>query len=326
MAVSDLHTLKDQLPIVFDDIELPPDWTDDWLTWPIDTPDTGAVGDIEAEIVGYPDKGLGYPNDGLNRVEDRSPEEWPVPDFDVTFPGAPVQPPGGGLNLPPETLAFYLPFHFFYPDWWGIYLLTGGVRHLAREVFVEAQGQLTRRQAFVVGRLFLYYHEVFHHKVECFATRLEATHRRPLYKTGFVHYFRDMRRQGEFPEEALANAHAYRSVKTRLKGDKFSFDSAAIQAALDSLEVYVAKCPAGYNEMMKYVDTDAFESKRNGFAEDNHRTALPSIVGKDSDLWDVASHLFRGIAQINSRVIYITHRNAPIARRQAWNQPFLSSR
>jgi hypothetical protein len=90
--------------------------------------------------------------------------------------GRPVPNSDQSRMPPPDNLAFYLPFHYYYPDWWGIYLLYDGVRWLAAEIVRRSRNKVGQRQAFESARLFLYYHEAFHHKTECFATRLELTH------------------------------------------------------------------------------------------------------------------------------------------------------
>ena len=41
---------------------------------------------------------------------------------------------------PPDALAFYLPFHYFHPVWWGVYLLLEGVERLA--TFIEDEKPL----------------------------------------------------------------------------------------------------------------------------------------------------------------------------------------
>ena len=85
---------------------------------------------------------------------------------------------------PPDCLAFYLPFHYYYPDWWGVYLLYEGVLWLRDEIIRRSGNEVGLRQALVAARLFLYYHEAFHHKTECFAIRLELAHRQAFYKNG----------------------------------------------------------------------------------------------------------------------------------------------
>jgi hypothetical protein len=75
---------------------------------------------------------------------------------------------------PPDCFAFYLPFHYYHPTWWGVYLLLEGVLWLASEIVRRAGGRVSMKDAVCVARMFLYYHEAFHHKTECFATRIAS--------------------------------------------------------------------------------------------------------------------------------------------------------
>ncbi|MBE0418479.1 MAG: hypothetical protein IBX63_12060 [Coriobacteriia bacterium] len=68
---------------------------------------------------------------------------------------------------PPDCLGFYLPFHHYYPVWWGIYLIAEGVEGLARFVHDHACGRLDWAESAAVARVFIYGHESFHHAVEC---------------------------------------------------------------------------------------------------------------------------------------------------------------
>src|SRR5439155_26589733 len=108
------------------------------------------------------------------------------PDFgDLgSFPGSPVLDRQPEAPPPPDAIAFYLPFHYFHPTWWGIYIVLERLHDFARELRKYSGYVLTFNEALSVGRLFGYSHEAFHHTVEAFATRLEITHRVPLYANG----------------------------------------------------------------------------------------------------------------------------------------------
>jgi len=40
-----------------------------------------------------------------------------LPEFSWKGPGSPRSRDGGAVP-PPDALSFYLPFHYFYPEWW----------------------------------------------------------------------------------------------------------------------------------------------------------------------------------------------------------------
>ena len=48
MAVDDLDALRDQMPELFDDRPLPPNWDDDWLIIPIEDPEFTSSEDFMA--------------------------------------------------------------------------------------------------------------------------------------------------------------------------------------------------------------------------------------------------------------------------------------
>ena len=71
---------------------------------------------------------------------------------------------------PPDCHAFYLPFHYFYPIWWGVYLLYEGVLWLAHEIVRRSGNEVSPRQAFEAARLFLYIITKPSITAECFYT------------------------------------------------------------------------------------------------------------------------------------------------------------
>ena len=131
------------------------------------------------------------------------------------FPGIPTKGPSSEVP-PPEALAFYLPFHYFHPTWWGIYIILERVHEFANALARYSRGVLTFNEALNVGKMFLYGHEAFHHITEALPTRLEVTHRAPIYTGGFERLFRRVYGTDDCFEEALASAHGYRKVKSKV--------------------------------------------------------------------------------------------------------------
>ena len=217
--------------------------------------------------------------------------------------GAPTPYTDRSRMPPPDCLAFYLPFHHYHPDWWGVYLLYEGVSWLAAEIIRRSNNEIGRREAFAAARLFLYYHEAFHHKVECFAARLELTHREAFYKTGFSQYYRQTAGTADCLEEGLANATALSESLNRLRNPK----------ADKALASYVTESPPGYDQGNKV--RRVFKRVRCEFAEKNQRICLPRLPSKSPEVWSVASHLFDGITNIKSRVNYVLPCSSPLVAR-----------
>lgn len=127
---------------------------------------------------------------------------------------------GGSYYPPPDAFAFYLPFHYFYPKWWGVYLVLEPTLELAEFIRAQAGGILSSAESLAATRIFLYAHEAFHHIVESFGTRLEVTHRKPLFKEGFDRLYKRVYGSDACLEEALATASGLRRVKSR-QGHRF---------------------------------------------------------------------------------------------------------
>lgn len=157
--------------------------------------------------------------------------------------GAPVKHTNPDLKPPPDALGFHAPFHFFYRDNGGIYLLLEGIIGLAEFIIDRSGGRVLPREAMQAARMFIYYHEAFHHKTECFATRLELAHRTPFYKTSFVKHYLDTANTDACLEEGLANASALDNSERKVKGKKVKRYT---PAALQALQEFVQESPPGY--------------------------------------------------------------------------------
>lgn len=324
MSVDDISILREQLPEVFQDISLPQNWEEDWLIIPVDDPESVASVAL-SDYENSPVNDAYLDNIGLELSDEKKESDVSrLPDFgeNSRFPGAPYRQGSDGGMLPPDAYAFYLPFHHFYPNWWGIYLVLDRVHDLANYLRLHSCYELERNEAFQVARVFLYGHEAFHHIVESFATRLEVTHRSPLYKDGFNSLFKRHYGTDECTEESLANAYAYRKVKSILfKGQPKKRD-----ASLRALKIFIEACPPGYRRGVEFVKEFSFSNERNKLAEANHRESLPAIPTVTSNLWRMSPHAFSGISRITSRVNYIVNRDSHISKRLGLNLRYLRYR
>jgi predicted RNA binding protein YcfA (HicA-like mRNA interferase family) len=310
MAIDDLGALKQELPEVFDARTPPAGWGSDWIIFPIDEPESPTASAVE----------LGQLNDiesvSGQRVGGALVDRWPgpvaVPTIEGTFPGSPGSGQGNSPYPPPDALAFYLPFHYYFPDWWGVYLTVEGVFALARFIWLHTGNVITPDQARVVSRLFLYGHEAYHHAVECFATRLEVTHRVPLYRHGFEALYQRTAGSDDAQEEALATAKGY-ALAGRVARRLFRGQRPKQRAVQDALADYILGCPPGYRRAVEVKK--AFAREQQQFAEASHRSALPTHPTKDPALWATFPYAIAGIARRVSRVNYIVHRSSPLLQR-----------
>jgi len=326
MAIDDIETFRSELPEAFKPGALPSDWERDWHVIEIADPDGLSEDDLwrdqQLDVGDLWERWTGNSEDVIAPT-DPIGTDWPD-----TFPGRPriwkgrQQPHGGSGPAcpPPECFAFYLPFHFYYPDWWGVYLIAEGVLELASYIRWSASGQISMHEAVGVARLFLYAHESFHHLTEAFATRLEVTHRSPFFTTTFAQQYAKSYGTNACQEEALANAHALRTVKRALRKHP---QSKLVQSALAS---YVEACPPGYSLGTRYIKESAFVEERCRFAELNQNLAVTRAAKKDSSIWRVFPQAFGGISRINSRVNYLVRRNSSLASRLSVDARYLTYR
>jgi hypothetical protein len=131
------------------------------------------------------------------------------------------------------------------PTGGGVYLTVEGVFALGRFIERRTGGVMAPGEARVVSRLFLYGHEACHHAVECFATRLEVTHRTALYRRGFEALYQKTAGTDDAHEEALATAKGY-ALAGRVGRRLFKGQPAKRRAVLAALADYIVGCPPGY--------------------------------------------------------------------------------
>jgi predicted RNA binding protein YcfA (HicA-like mRNA interferase family) len=175
-----------------------------------------------------------------------------------------------------------------------------------------------------MAQMFAYTHESFHHSVEMFATRLEITHRQPLYRTAFLRLYQRQVGTDDALEEALASAHAYRRVKSR--AFRTPNEPAKRKAVLAVLAGYIEESGPGYDRAMEWVDDSEFYYGRASLAEVNHEESLPHLPGDMMDAWFSFPHAFGGMTRINGRVNYLVHRDSPLAQRVPVRGHFLRYR
>jgi hypothetical protein len=318
--------LKD-MPFVFEQPPSPAELFDDLVVVPIDNPEwlptdwstQAPLGELDevaaersdeeitaeqleaaiAESLGNTDINAG-PLDGLaGRISGSGPGG---PIDRSRFPGMPP---------PPDALAFYLQFHYYAPTWWGVYLTVEGVQLTAQMLVSLSKGKLPPSHAVTAARLFLYYHEAFHHNVECFATRLELAHRKPLYVDGFQSFFSRVFGTDRCLEEGLANAYAYTKTTKKVR-------HARLPVAIRKM---IWQSPPGYRLGVRLAGR--FEKEQAKLAEQNFRECFPWARPANDRVWKSMGHLFDGVSNIRGRVNYIVNRRSPLIQR-ARLRPLLS--
>lgn len=323
-AIDHIETLYSEMPDLFQDRQLVPEWEDGYIILPIKDPEftPEEYSDQDAKSNQLSDNSPLLEEEDIIDSIDIGGVELPLDDSGIitilggAHSGAPL-PIQEGYSIPPiDSLAFYLPYHYYHPVWWGIYIRVEGVVIISKEIRAR-DSSITFREANSAARLFLYYHEAFHHKTECFATRLEVTHRRPFFKTGFERYYQDTLLKSSCLEEALANAAALEAVGRKIKNIILK------KAIFDALLDIIRSSPPGYAEGVRYRGAH-FTAGRWEFSEKCQNYCLPHIPVKSKFVWATASHMFDPIANVKSRVNYILPATSPLAGRIPMGRTLMS--
>lgn len=141
-----------------------------------------------------------------------------------------------------ETLAFYVPFHF-YRTKWGIYIRAGGVWSLARRLALPKK--LPDLNILRAAYHLLLEHERFHFCAEYAASRIEVVTPQACYSS----YFKD--KDASLHEEAVANAHALRALTRRASAKLVKTASAWMTAQ-----------PQGYRDFKNWLPPRLTDGKR----------------------------------------------------------------
>jgi hypothetical protein len=257
---------------------------------------------------GDPDEWESYPLEigelpdfSRNRIDDGSFSEIPnVEDpwgivsqkiEDLASAVGPLPPPRS-----PDAMAWYLPFHYFGPDW-GIYIKEASVLEIAGSIKSRLGGPLpTSDEAMQLTRAslsVLYLHEAFHHKVESFATRLEISRLDRVY----LPYDDSVYQQLLGTDELLEEAFACKEMLTRFSNEKSfhgNIDSKIKRTTLALLRDWIPTLPAGYRRGIELLNQESCGELLSQIAE---ASPMPTQPGSD---WDIANQMIRGLFHKNA--------------------------
>jgi len=163
-----------------------------------------------------------------------------------------------------DALAYYVSFHdieLYDSGRWGVYLLESGLVYLAahfqsahgpvREVLdmdtggLCVDGKLPWNVAVEFARLALLHHELFHFETDCVAASWESLLQKPCWA---LHHdaLKESTPSYDMLEEALANAHMFRSIRGKRRG------------ASKWLRRLIENSPKGYRDALDYAGEQRF--------------------------------------------------------------------
>ncbi|MDC0190237.1 type II toxin-antitoxin system HicA family toxin [Rhodospirillales bacterium] len=342
MKPKNIDALQDHLPDVFNRKSLPEDWDDDVIVIPVDQLDDDNPID-ETLYPDFEDDPLTDPSqipeilDGVLSY----PDDFPPVSYDEVsgvaddlrgkiggdFPGS----PGGLVGAPvpsTDTLGFYLPWHEFNTDDWGIYVIGEGIDSLGKDIHQITRGYLTLSQSCRIAKGFIFHHEAFHNVVETFAAQTEISHRTPCYISGFRKLYKTGFAKGLMHEEGMANAYSYAKIDTgAFKNIKdLSIRRAKKQLALHALRIIIQRSPPPYDTAAKLLKRAPFKKTRNQFQEEALQTSLPSLIGLPPDAWEVALFSMSPSLRRNGHFTYVISRNSKLAHRSKLSVFYLKRR
>ena len=208
-----------------------------------------------------------------------------------------IVPADPKATISPDSLAFYLPFHYF-PSSWGIYLLGPGIAHLAGTLRKDLPW-ISKLDSLKVARAFLFHHEAYHSAVEGFATRVELVTTEPLYKGALQDRF-DRNPPLSPHEETLACVYAMKMVRQNVKGS-------AKDEICYALQRYLAGCGPRYSPASNICEAE-LEFIQRQFAEDVIRSANPKRASISAEAWALGQFMFRTLLQRNKHYSWILPR------------------
>lgn len=188
------------------------------------------------------------------------------------------------------------------------------MKQLSREVFDIADGPLTHEEASAATRLYLYEHQYFHHKAEMFSTRLEVSHRKNIYLQGQLPLYVETMGAEDHLEEALAEAYALKTVKKRLKNEKWDWPSQKRGAFIDAIAQRVNDADREYERGSEILATDRYHALRHRFAETIFARSPVHVTGRPEKIWSIFNQGFRGLANRLSDFKYLVRSDSTLSR------------
>jgi hypothetical protein len=204
------------------------------------------------------------------------------------------------------TIAYYRSFHSAGPAF-GIYYRRSGLKSKARAIyrFCKFRGySITMAQSYLIAKIMTQFHEIYHHKIEAFASRLEVVTRLPIYTQGFSAWYQLTRRRVNCFEETFANCYSY--YKTRAALQRF-----LPSTALHNIMVFwFNQQPPPYRNALKLINrAEEFTcNSENRFSElilQHFFPVDPRFGISHSRVWSMFKHGKQPYITTNSDVYYI---------------------
>jgi len=205
-----------------------------------------------------------------------------------------------------DALAWYRPFHMDPQEKWGITILDQGIWYLARKLATEFSAPYddedTIKYCRDIAKDFLYYHEMFHFKVELAATVMEIFNpNEPLY----ARYWKPQSRGEWFDSEVKSNREVKSPLEEALANSYALRQVCSLHANTDSANIDVFKVKNAIEKIMEMQPNGYRHAKKLPYGLVKWKRAMNELLDRlmnqeDSQEWVpgriVATHvLFDGV-------------------------------
>jgi hypothetical protein len=215
----------------------------------------------------------------------------------------------------PNFLAYYRPFHY-YPNTWGIYLDIDKLIQQGRRVYDYNQQNncvpnLTLIDSILISFFKTYFHEIYHHKFEMMATKIEIVNRKPFFVEGFNYYYCNTYLTDLCLEEAFANVYGLEKSIKYLK-DKCGFRYTENELKNLIRNALLKNASPGYRVAFEltnnFVDKKMSEDR---FIELIYKFSYNRIYGNvpnflNPDIWDLFTYKLDPLVNIKNDVTFVT--------------------
>ena len=163
----------------------------------------------------------------------------------------------------------------------------------------------------------LFHHEIYHHMIESFSSRLEAIVNQPCYLQGFSPRYKQKILSNSCFEEICANSYAREKTLEQLHPGR----NPSRNRLIEGINLGFSTQPSGYSEASKTTASWKSDHRPPQFEDSvNHSLGIQGTRPQPSPqnispIWESASFFDRDIGNINSRISYLVKRNSPLSKR-----------
>lgn len=222
-----------------------------------------------------------------------------------------------------SAVAFYRPYHSWRSQW-GIFFLVDRIAAWASSIFTQASnrpflyGNNSITQIYTLVKVMVFYHEMYHHKIEAFATKAEIFMRQRYYTNGFQCFYCLTYGTDNCLEEAFANLYAFRRTIKYFAGNN-AMDKQYVEKILRG--IVFPQQPPGYRLATGLA---ALNENDAGILEKRFLDILWSysyrvvnarpLPPMPASLWRGFTYAIDSVINTDNRVTYLIPRNSPFAQ------------